>query len=393
MPEKKIFLTRAFAAALLAAGAFLPAVSFDSKSIITFSATPLERTTESSYGQKNEFGGSYVQGDFALSNEKISAGAKIRAALKPSAFSSDSVSYNMEIKRAFLRYRPFGSNLLEFSLGKLYSYYLPGNYFSLTEYYTGASRWGKTGAGAKFEYSGFLLGAALQMSESSAKIADYFGISAAAAYDFSRLDAALPIKLGADLAYTRTGPDYSAKDDVADGADHDFSESVSLYYTPDLDGFISGLSLALTYSRNSKPYVSNSAYKKIANYSDSGMEKSQFVSWNYHNSFGQVQLTLEGEAGRSISGGMVPLYAGSQLLVPVAGKIVYFKPRLFYYAGIDTNDSGNSRSSFEFYPRLWITAGKYTVSAGADILHKEYGKDFWKWEWEIPLFVQYKVGK
>lgn len=401
MSGKKVFLASLFAIVFFAAETARAAVTFDTKSVITVSATPVERITETSVGkaaeskyeQKNQFGGTYVQGDFALSNEKISAGGKIRCWVKPSVFSSDSISYTMDIKRAFLRYRPFGTNLLEFSFGKMYSYYLPGNYFSLADFYTGASRWGKTGAGIKSEYKGFLLGTALQMTESNMKIADYFGISVAAGYDFSTLNKNIPVKFGADFNYVRTGADYSLKDDITDSADYDFSECVSLYYTPKLDGIISKVAMTLTYSHNFKPYVSNAAYKKVANYNNSDMEKSQFVSWNYRNYFGPVQFLTEGEAGHSISGDMIPIYAGTQLLIPMIGETVWFKPRFFYYAALDTENDKNSRTSFEFYPRVWITSGKYTVSAGADIFHKEYEKDVWKWEWEIPLFVQYKVGK
>lgn len=396
MKSKKVIL---IALASFCGAAF--AVSFDTKSLITVSVTPVEQVTKSSknsktketdYDSKKEFGGTYVQGDFALSNDKITAAGKIRYWVTPSTYSSDSVSQKIDLKRAYIRYRPFASNLLEVSLGKIYSYCFPGNYFTLADSYTGAARWGKTGIGAKAEYKGFLLGAALPVTESSVKIADSFGLAFAAGYDFSQISS-LPLRLGADFSYTRTGPDYSSKDDIEDDADYDYSECVSLYFTPKLDGFISKLALTLTYSRNSSPFISSVAYKKVANYNNSDMKKSQFISWNYHNNFGAVQFLTEGEAGHSISGDMIPLYIGTQLLIPVYEKIVWFKPRFFYYSAIDTEDDDNSRHSFGFYPRAWITAGKYTVSAGVDILHKEYEKDYWKWEWEVPIFVQIKAGK
>lgn len=386
---KKIAMASALG---LFAAAGLSAAAFDTKSLITVSLIPVEQVTESGE-TKREFGGTYVQGDFALSNDKITAAGKIRYWIKPSAYSSDSLKQRMDLKRAYIRYRPFTSNLLEFSLGKFYSYYLPGNYFSLAEHYTGASRWGKTGVGAKLEYNGLTLGLAVPVTESDVKIADYFGLGSSAAYDFSKISKSLPLKLGANFLYTRTGPGYSAKDDITSKADYDFSQAVSIYYAPKLSGFISRLSLALTYSRNAAPFVSSAAYKHVANYSDSDMSKSQFVSWNWRNYFGAVQFLTEGEAGHSISGDMVPFYAGTQLLIPIYEKTVYFKPRFFYYAALSTKDDDKSRRSYEFYPRAWITAGKYTISAGVDILRKEYDKDSWKWEWKAPVFVQYQVGK
>lgn len=369
------------------------AVTFDTKSNITFGITPVEQAADSkTYETVKQFGGAYVLGDFALSNDKLTAAGKIYYRLNSAETAGDE-SQKIDIKRAYLRYRPFASNLLEFSAGKLYSYYLSGNYFQLAEIYTGASRWGKTGAGAKIEYNGFLFGLAIPVTESYVAFADYFGLNAAFSYDFSFLSKSVPLKLGADVLFTRTGVDYSAKDDITDEADYDFAKSVSLYYAPKLDGFISRPAVTLTYSHNAEPYVSSSVFKKVSNYSDSDMKKSQFASFNYRSYFGTVQLLAEGEAGHSVSGNMIPLYAGAQLLIPVIGKTVYFKPRAYFYAALDTEDNDNSRRSFEFYPRAWITKGKYTVSAGIDVLHKEYDKDYWKWEWEVPLYVQYKVGK
>ena len=113
------------AASLLAfclAGGFC--VTFESKSNVTFGITPVQKITdENSLEQSNQFGGAYFLGDFALSNEKITAAGKIYYRLK-SAESRDEEAQQLDIKRAFIRYRPFASNLLEFSLGKLYSYYL-----------------------------------------------------------------------------------------------------------------------------------------------------------------------------------------------------------------------------------------------------------------------------
>lgn len=390
-----------FTAALFLFEASVFAVTFETKANITLGITPVEKITgteykkstkSTSYSSEKQFGGAYLLGDFALSNEKITAAGKMYYRLKSSS-SFDEQAQKIDIKRAYLRYRPFASNLLEFSLGKLYSYYLSGNYFQLAEIYTGASRWGKTGAGAKFEYKGFLAGLAFPVTENYGKFADYFGLNSAASYDFSNITGKLPLKLGVSVLYTRTGCDYSDKDDITDKPDYDFAKSVSAYFTPRLEGFFSRPALTITYSHNSEPFVSSSVFKKISNYSNSDMKKSQFVSLNWRNYFGSVQLLMEGEAGHSISGNMIPLYFGAQLLIPVYKKTVWFKPRTFYYAAINTKDNDNSRSSFEFYPRAWITAGKFTFSAGVDILHKEYEKDYWRWEWNAPVYAQYKIGK
>lgn len=368
------------------------AVTFETKSNVTFGITPAEKVSdESSYEQSKQFGGAYFLGDFALSNEKITAAGKIYCRLKP-AESQDEASQQLDIKRAFIRYRPFSSNLLEFSLGKLYSYYLPGNYFQLSEIYTGATRWGKTGAGVKIEHDGFSFGLGLPLKESKVAFKDSFSLNAAACYDFSFLSASFSLKAGADVLYTRTGAVYSSKTGKkTSDTDYDFSKSVSLYFTPKISGFFKSPALTLTYSHNAEPYVSSSVFKNVSNYKNSDMAKSHFASLNFRGNFGSVQLIAEGEAGHSVSGSMIPLYAGTQLLVPVYEKTVWFKPRFYYYAALDSSDSGNSRTTFEFYPRAWITAGKVTVSAGADVLHKEYEKDFWKWEWSLPLYVQYKI--
>ncbi len=372
--------------ALISSQAF--AVSFESKSNITVGITPIEVDENDS----KQFGGAYVLGDFALSNEKITAAGKIYYRLN-SSNGFESNAQKIDIKRAYVRYRPFASNLLEFSLGKFYSYYLPGNFFSLSESYTGATRWGKTGAGIKSEVGGFTFGLGLPLEESYVKFADKFDLNAAVVYDFSNLSESIPVKLGGSLLFSRTGIDYSAKDSIKDEAEFKFARSVTVYYTPKIEGFFSKSTLALTYSYDAEPYVSSSVFKNVANYSNTDMKKSQFASLNFKGEFGPVQLVLEGEAGHSISGSMVPVYGGSQLLIPIYGKTLSFKPRFFYYAGIDTCDDSKTRQTFEFYPRLWITAGKYTVSLGFDFYRKELTRNDWEWSWSLPMYVQYKVGK
>lgn len=381
---KKLLFTSLFA--LISFEAF--SVSFESKSNVTVGITPIEVDENDS----KQFGGAYVLGDFALSNEKITAAGKIYYRLN-SSNGFESNGQKIDIKRAYVRYRPFANNLLEVSLGKLYSYYLPGNFFSLSESYTGATRWGKNGAGIKSEVGGFTIGLGLPLEESYVKFSNKFDLNAALVYDFSNLSESIPVKLGATLLFSRTGVDYSAKDAIKDETEFKYSRSVSLYYTPKLTGFFSKPTLALTYSYDAEPYVSSAVFKNVTNYSNADMKKSQFASLNFKGDFGPVQLVLEGEAGHSLSGSMVPVYAGSQLLIPLYEKILSFKPRFFYYAGINTCDDSKTRQTFEFYPRLWITSGKYTVSLGADLYHKEMTRNDWEWSWSLPLYVQYKVGK
>ncbi len=370
---------------LLSSQAF--SVTFESKSNVTVGVTPLEWEDDA-----KQFGGAYVLGDFALSNEKITAAGKIYYRLN-SSNGFESNGQKLDVKRAYLRYRPFASKLLEFSLGKLYSYYLPGNFFSLSESYTGATRWGKTGAGLKSEVGGWTFGLGIGLEESYVKFADKFDLSGSLLYDFSNLSESLPVKLGATLLFTRTGVNYSTKDAITDKTEYKFARSLSLYYTPKLTGFFSKPSLTATYSYNAEPYVSSSVFKNVANYSNADMKKSQFASLNFKVDFASVQFNLEGEAGHSISGNMVPLYVGSQLLIPVYGDFIAFKPRFFYYAGINTCDDSATRQTLELYPRLWITGKKYTLSLGADIYHKEQTRDNWAWSWSLPMYFQYKVGK
>mgnify|MGYP006907960149 CR=1 FL=1 len=392
-PEKNLKIKSSFIFFLFAFSSAGFSAVFETKSNVTFGITPVQKITdEKSLEQSSQFGGAYFLGDFALSNEKITAAGKIYYRLK-SADSRDEEAQQLDIKRAFIRYRPFASNLLEFSLGKLYSYYLPGNYFQLSEVYTGATRWGETGAGAKLEYSGLTFGLALPLKETKTAFKDSFGLNAAAYYDFSYLNDSFPLKIGADINCTRTGAVYSKTDAKTSDVDYDFEKSFSLYFTPKISGFFKNPALTLTYSHNAEPYVSSSVFKNVSNYSDSDMKKSQFISLNFRGNFGAVQMIAEGEAGHSISGDMIPLYAGTQALIPLYEKIVWFKPRFYYYAALDSGDSEKDRSTFEFYPRAWITAGKITVSLGADILHKEYEKAFWKWEWSLPMYIQYKAGK
>ena len=63
-----------------------------------------------------------------------------------------------------------------------------------------------------------------------------------------------------------------------------------------------------------------------------------------------------------------------------------------YYSAIDTEDGDLTRSSFELYPRIWVTPTKnWNISLGADFLKKQITKDDWKWEWSIPFYIEYKI--
>ncbi len=366
------------------------AAEFESKGNITFGITPVQSSLDIKKGeQTKEFGGAYAVGDFALSNEKITAAGKIYYRSQATD-DPDTAAQKMDIKKAYIRYRPFGDKTLEVSGGKLYSYYLPGNFFQLAEIYTGASRWGKTGFGVKSELNGFTLGLALPVTESYVTYESSFGLNGAVSYDFASINKAVPVKAGASVLYTKTKTTDS-KSKVTT-RDDDFAETVSVYYTPRLSGFITKVALTASYSYNAEPYVASSTFKNVANYGNSDLKKCQFVSINWRNNFGPVQLMAEGEAGHSIDGDMIPLYAGAQLLIPVAGPLS-FKPRVFYYGALDSSNSNNSRRSFEFYPRAWITKGDYIVSCGVDFANRQITKDDYKWEWSVPLYIEYKIGK
>ena len=369
-------LSALFAQAIFAAG-------FETKGIITLGATPVEHVLKSNQKDTTtQFGGAYLLGNIAVSNDKLTAAGKIYWRLGATG-DIETLSQKIDIKRAYIRFRPFGNTKLEFSGGKLYSYYLSGNYFQIAEIYTGASRWGKTGIGAKAQISGFTFGLALPLSESYVQFNKNFGAAAAAEFDFSSVISELPLKMGASLLYDWT----KDRDD-----EHELSKMVSLYYTPDFDGIISKMAVTLAYTHNAEPFTANSVYKNVTNYATSDMKKSPFVSLNFRGYVGGIQILAEGEAGHSIDGDIVPLYAGAQALVPIVEHVA-FKGRACYYAALDTDDSDRSRQTVELYPRAWLTFDKWAVSAGFDMFIKQTTKDDWEFEWGIPMYVEYKIGK
>lgn len=391
---KKLF---ALGCTLLASSVF--AAEFTSSGKILVGGTAIQKTySDSSFEDSTtEFGGLYVLGDFTLSSEKLTAGGKMyyRAKNKDDSWDIDkdtALAQEIEIKRAYLRYRPFGDKLLEVSIGKLYSYYLTGNYFQLAEIYTGSSRWGKTGVGAKSQYAGFTFGAALPVTESYVEFGNYRAGFGAVEYNFAKLNENLPFSLGFAL-----GAEYSASEtkDAKTGEitrTHDDAVywTASVNYAPRFTGFVSKLNATLSFSYNSDPFVASSVFKNVSNYS--AVSKSNFASLNFRSNVGAVQLIAEGEAGHCVDGDMIPLYAGAQLQIPIV-EHVSLKPRFFYYAALDDSDSDKSRQTFELYPRLWITAGQWSIMAGADFSHKQVSADGWKWEWSLPFYVEYKVGK
>lgn len=383
----------------LALGLFLAssvcAADFTTKGNILFGGTAVERTWDAAFDNSNiDFGGLYLMGDFIVSTKKITAGGKIYWRVKKSDDSRDldsdtGFAQKLDIKRAYIRFRPFGDSLLEISGGKLYSYYLTGNYFQLAEIYTGSSRWGKTGVGVKSEFAGFTLGGAIPLTESYLEFQNYRAFFLAAEYDFSHLSEKVPLSFGASFGMEYSATEKKGADTVVE---KNVYSTVSLNFKPKTDGFLSKVNVALSASFNSEPYVANSTFKNVTNYGADHLSKSHFASVNFRGYLGPVQLLAEGEAGHSSEGSMIPLYGGAQLLIPLVEHLA-FKPRFFYYAALDASDGANSRMTFEFYPRLWITAGQWIFSLGADFLHKQIAESAWRWEWSVPFYVEYKIGK
>ena len=116
----------------------LESESLKGKTSVTVGSTILDFSEETL-----SFGGAYIVFDSLLQNDFVSVGGKIYYRWNKST-SLDSESQKLELKKAYVKIRPFSSQIFEAALGKLYSYYLPGGYFSIAEIYTGSSRWGKT---------------------------------------------------------------------------------------------------------------------------------------------------------------------------------------------------------------------------------------------------------
>lgn len=409
---KKNYLVLILLSVISVVNAF--AAGFETKGNLLVGGTAAQKSwnkTDQDYVKK--YGKFYLLGDIIMSNAYVTAGGKIYYRIG-AAEEFEDLTQRLEIKRAFIRFRPFGNEFLEISGGKVYSYYLPGNFFQISEVYTGNSRWGETGVGVKSEINGFTFGLAIPVGDSSSTIEtatkydDFFALNGAVGYDFSKISENFPVKASATAGFTRATKSTSTKTKTAVdekkgtvttvttkvvtdiSPEYEKHWAYSLYYTPKLQGVISKLALAVTYSYNAKPFVSNSGYTPVINYNDSQMKRSQFASINFRSNFGPVQLLAEGEAGHSLDGNKIPLYLGTQLLIPIV-KHIDFKPRFNAFAAVDSCDYQETRRTYEFYPRLWVTGSSWIVSLGADINHKEVAHNDWKWEWSIPFYFEYKV--
>ncbi len=349
----------------------------------------------------NQFGGAYLWGDIVQGNDYVTAAGKIYYRLN-SVAEGEEEQQKIEIKRAYIKVRPTGTDIFEAACGKLYSYYLPGGFFNLSEIYTGNTRWGKTGLGTKFDYMGFGGGIALpidqyynvtktsktpnsnsgRVSETYTPFSDYFALAAALTYSFKTLSESFPLELG-----------FSTFEDFKN---EDFSFAASLQYSPDWTGFIYKSKFFAAYSYNAEPYVASSVFKNVSNYNQPELKKCHLASINFRFNLGCVEITQEGEAGHSKEGDYIPLYSGTQALIPIVDHVA-FKPRFFYYAALNEKDSDLSRQTFAFYPRLWLTFGKATISAGSIITCMQCGTNSknktlsdWYWGYEIPIFAEYK---
>lgn len=356
---------------------------------------------EESYVEKTDemakqYGKNYLLADAIVSNENLTVGGKIYYRVS-GAYDHEDMAQRMEIKRAFVRVRPLGNNLIEVSGGKLYSYYLPGNFFQISETYTGASRWGESGVGIKSEYNGFTFGLGLPVGETSSKIEtytkykDFFALNGALGYDFSKLDKNIPVRLNGMAGFRRKETETTVSNDKTE-IDIDYRNicAVSVNATPKFDGFIRKMNVTATYSYNAKPFVASTGFKPIINYNDEDLQLCHIASLNYRSYFGPVHFTFEGETGHSVKGNKIPIYAATQFLVPFTENIA-IKPRFMYHSAIDSKNDDETRSSWELYPRLWLTYNQWTLSAGADFVKKQVKKDEWKWEWSIPFYVEYKI--
>ena len=329
----------------------------------------------------DQFGGAYLWGDIIQGNNYVTAAGKIYYRLH-SVAEGEEEQQKLEIKRAYIKVRPAGIDIFEIAAGKLYSYYLPGGYFSLAEIYTGNTRWGKTGVGTKFDYMGFGGGIALPVTESYVSFKESFALAAALTYNFKTLSESFPVELG-----------FSAFEDFKN---EDFSFAASLQYSPDWTGFISKAKFFASYSYDAEAYVASSTFKNVSNYNQEELKKCHLASINLSFNLGNVEITQEAEAGHSKEGDYIPLYSGTQALIPIVEHVA-FKPRFYYYAALNEKDSDLSRQTFAFYPRLWLTFGKCTVSAGSIITCMQVGTNKkkknlsdWYWGYEVPLYATWK---
>ena len=359
------------------------ALSFalDNKTSVSLGVTPLEKEK----GGDLYFGGAYLLLDSVLSNNYVIIGGKIYYRLSE-ASSWEELSRKLDIKKAYIKLRPLGTADIELAAGRLYSYYLPGAFFSLTETYTGASRWGKTGVGMKFSKAGFTGGLGLPLTEDMELFDDTKSLAGGLSYNVASAYAPLPLQAGCAVSYE--DKKQTDKKSGKTSRNRETAYTFSLYYTPRLEGFVHDFSAFAAYSYNASPYVASTAFKPVSNYKSVG--RAQFASFSFKLSLGQVQLLGEGELGKSLDADIVPFYTGLQLFVPLTEQVA-LKPRFFYYAAYNTEHSAESRQTFEFYPRLWITQGRATVSLGFDVLTAQVAEKEYQWSWKMPLYLELKV--
>ncbi len=356
----------------LCAGIFVYADT--NKTNVTVGVTPRKK----SVNEEPVFGGGYLLFDSTMGNDYVTMAGKLYWRFS-SAEKSDDESQKIEVKKANVKIRPFGTVLVEVAVGKLYSYALPGSYFQLSEIYTGASRWGKTGVGVQFNYAGFSGGVAVPVTESYVSFKESRGLHGGLAFDLSSIAPSVPVKIGSSVCY-----DFVAETKKKP-EEHNWSTTFSILWAPKFNGLLKTLSIYASYSDNAEPYIANSSFKKVTNYSKVG--KADFASLNIKATVGVVQLALEGEMGRSIESDYIPLYLGMQALVPIVEHLA-FKPRVFYYAAVNTKDEDLSRVSYELYPRMMFTMNRHVVSAGVDFSYIEIKTDEFEWEWSVPLYYE-----
>ena len=358
---KKYFVIAVFSLAL----ASLPA-QMKNNSSATFAPTNKDEEDHVKYD------GAYFLAESTLSDDYATLGGKLYYRLS-SAENTDEESQKLDVKRAYAKLRPFGNKLLEVAIGKLYSYYLPGGYFSLTETYTGASRWGETGVGAKTEFKGLTLGAALPVTESYVTFKKNWGANGAISYDFAEISKNFPLTVGADVLYSATGDDNA---DVNSVSEKDFSECVSLNFSKRNLAFFKNFSVFAAFSHNVRPYVAHTILSPVAVVSSSKSEqyakvkKSNLFSLAIRPTIGKVRITSESEIGHSIEGNMIPFYTALQVYAPIFG-VFAIKPMAGYYAAYDTSDSSKSFDTWEFYPRAMLEFEKWTITAGWDMFYRE----------------------
>ena len=352
-----------------------------STSSVTTGATPVQQ--EAAEDSSPEFGGTYVLFKGEHSTEYTTILGKIYYRLN-STDNSDDSAQKIDIKRAAVKIRPTGTPVFEAAIGKRYSYYLPGGYFPLSEIYTGANRWGETGAGIKFSAKGLSAGLALPVTESYGKFKEGWGLNGALSYDFKEITS-FPLTLGTTLLFSSAGdgePDDFSDDDLS-GA---FS---ALYSYKNNDSILKAASLFASYSFNSSPYVASGVYKNISNYKN--VSKADFCSAQINLKLSKMTFNFEGEFGKSKENDYLPLYAGTQILFPL-NDFISLRPQFFYYAALNSKDSDLSRSAYTLYPRLMFYKGNHTVSAGAQFTNFQNLQDEWHWGWSVPLYWEYKFS-